>query len=93
MLSKDWNISTNHFSNLLEKWDTTLLVEDIFQASNTNYIIDSGWYGEDSSGRFITFLIKDLDWDNPVVRIESSNLEETIFNISICEDVYSKIKK
>ena len=95
MLSNDWKISRNKFPELI-KGDNGWLIEDIFQATLNNYAIDSGWYGVDgdsSNGQFITYLIKDYNWELPLVRLESTNLEDTLYNVRLCEDIYNKIRK
>lgn len=93
MVSEKWKVRPNHYIELLEKWDNTLLMEDIFQASLDNFIIDSGWYGEDENGQFVTRLIKDYDWENPIVRLVSYNLQDTVQNIAFCEEYYNRINK
>ena len=45
------------------------LTEDLLQISffENSYIIDVGWY---SGKKFSVFLIKDLDWDDPMAFIK-----------------------
>jgi hypothetical protein len=55
------------------------LREDMFQAykiDNDKTILDIGWYGEatELKGEFILFLVKNDDWDNPLVKISTNNL-------------------
>lgn len=47
-----------------------LLKEDMLQVSYDNgYLIDVGWYPEfDEEGNFRVYLIKDLQWDNPILQ-------------------------
>ncbi|MCW6111094.1 hypothetical protein [Clostridium sporogenes] len=47
-----------------------LLKEDLLQVSYDNdYIIDMGWYPEfDEEGNFRVSVIKDYQWDNPILQ-------------------------
>ena len=47
-----------------------LLKEDLLQVSYDNdYLIDIGWYPEfDEEGNFRVSVIKDYQWDNPILQ-------------------------
>ena len=53
-----------------------LLKEDLLQVCyDNNYLIDIGWYPEfDEEGAFRVYVIKDYQWDNPVVQKSCRNL-------------------
>lgn len=66
------------------------LYEDMFQATNntTNITLDIGWYGDTQTleGNFIVHLIKDNNWDVPILKIFTKDLallkyyiESTVF--------------
>lgn len=55
------------------------LCEDMFQAIKINVdkiALDIGWYSNttESKGEFVVYLIKNDDWDNPLVRISTNDL-------------------
>lgn len=56
------------------------LKEDLFQVvyEKDNIILDIGWYNQDSSngGRFIIYLIKDFDWENPILKESCKEVTE-----------------
>lgn len=56
------------------------LKEDMFQASKKgkdNVILDIGWYGdtEQLEGEFIVYLIIDYNWEAPLIRISTRDLD------------------
>lgn len=45
------------------------LKEDMFKVQYPdNFILDIGWY--DGINKFIIYIIKDFDWDNPIQKTE-----------------------
>ncbi len=66
--------------------DDTYLREDMYQATYEVYGIDCGWYEIDGIGQFVTYLIKDYDWDAPVIRIAVKTLDDAKWSINICKD-------
>ena len=80
---ENWNIVKDDFidldKSLLSQKD--LLYEDMFQVSHekANYTIDIGWYGGDfNSGHFTCYLIKGIDWDNPIIRKETREIKDIL---------------
>lgn len=58
------------------------LKEDMFKVQYPdNFILDIGWY--DGVNNFIIYVIKDFDWDNPVIRTEC-DLVHLRYHIEIC---------
>lgn len=55
------------------------LKEDLFQVRYSNktvFTIDIGWYPEmDPTGSFITYIIKNFDWENPLFRKKSKSID------------------
>lgn len=72
-----------------------LLYEDMFQAAvklnNNSYVFDVGWYGDFENGKFICFLIKDYDWDNPVKKASTRNPREVVSILDSFEE-YLKLE-
>jgi len=62
----------------------TYLTEDLFHAVCDNYIIDCGWYENDSDGNFITYLVSDSNWDNPIIKLQVLNIDDARWSIDIC---------
>lgn len=66
--------------NLPLQEQTDNLYEDMFQAyfnvENTT-VLDIGWYGEteELNGTFILYLIKDNDWESPILKISTKDLD------------------
>jgi hypothetical protein len=82
--NNQWSISKDKISGPVE--DYTHLTEDLYQASLSYYTVDSGWYGNDPidpQGKFVTYVIKDFDWDSPLLRMESISIPDTIWCISM----------
>jgi len=82
-LGSHWRIIKDNISSLLNmEFDTSIfLTEDMFQAILNNLIIDSGWY----ENVFISFLIINNDWERPLMKIYSSNLEDVFIAIKSIE--------
>ena len=59
------------------------LYEDMFSAQleRLNLNLDIGWYGDFKNGNFIIFLIKNSDWDEPIIKIKTRNTKELINNL------------
>lgn len=63
-------------------YDDDGLKEDMFKVQYPyNYILDIGWY--DGVHKFIIYVIKDFDWDNPVIR-KQCDLVHLRHNTEIC---------
>ena len=54
-----------------------LLKEDLLQVSyHNNYILDIGWYPEfDEEGIFRVSVIKDYEWNNPIIQKSCRDLK------------------
>lgn len=63
-----------------------LLKEDLLQVSyESDYIIDMGWYPEfNKEGSFRVSVIKDYQWDNPVVQKSCRDLNLLIKYVHEC---------
>lgn len=81
-------IVKNDFSELDITSNETFFTEDLYQAVYENYAIDCGWY---NAGYFVTFLIKDSDWDLPVLRIETRDLNAAKWSIKTCIEYLNEI--
>lgn len=44
------------------------LWEDLLQIINKDITIDLGWYDGSNNGEFRLFVIKDSNWDNPILK-------------------------
>lgn len=65
--------------------DDDNLKEDMFKVSYPNhYILDVGWYS--GVEKFIVFIIKDSDWDNPIKKVLCSDLLELNNSVEMCAD-------
>lgn len=54
------------------------LSQDLLQINfkNQKILLDVGWYPDlDVNGVFRTELIKDNDWENPIISVESKNIK------------------
>lgn len=61
-----------------------LLYEDMFLVNypKLGICLDIGWYnGNLKNGNFIISLIKDENWDNPLMKINIKNIDELVINI------------
>ena len=85
----DWRIPINPFENIDFKkgvikhikadFSQESLCEDMLQVAYPNdYLLDVGWYG--SHNGFIIYIIKNQDWDKPVLKTHKSkqNLQEAV---------------
>ena len=85
---KDGNLDYNDIQLTLDKplnEQLENLKEDMLQVAykNDKYVLDVGWYPEfDQNGRFITFVIKNYDWNNPFLKLESKSIEKLINDIN-----------
>jgi len=66
--------------------DETILCEDMYQAACASYAIDCGWYENDEDGNFITYFIKDCDWENPIIKIFTRNITDAKWSINVCKE-------
>lgn len=55
------------------------LKEDLYQASFGNHIIDIGWYPSfKQDGKFIISIIKDYDWQAPILQYKTAEIDKLI---------------
>lgn len=80
-LSKEWKAIKLDILEFENDIDESLLTEDLFQIRNKEYIIDSGWYSTLNS--FITYLIFDSNWSDPVITVKSGNVFDCINAIQL----------
>jgi hypothetical protein len=66
--------------------DDAILREDMYQATYEQYAIDCGWYEPDEGGEFVTYLIKDNDWDAPLIKIVVKEFEDAKWSIKACKE-------
>ena len=64
--------------------DTVLdLSEDLLQISFINKILDVGWYpDQEVNGFFKIVLIKDMNWDSPIIEKKCGDIKSLRENIS-----------
>lgn len=64
----DWDIDPNKpFNDQIWSFKQDLLQIEFRDC----YLIDVGWYPDfDAKGRFIVYIIKDYEWEKPVLRQE-----------------------
>ena len=69
--------------NLEEQWEN--LLEDLIQVEYENgYLIDIGWYPEcDPKGNLKILLIKDTDWEHPVIEYRASSTFDIYKAVSV----------
>ncbi len=79
---KNWDIIKSDIFEISNNLDESALSEDLFQIKNNNFIVDSGWY--EGINSFITYLIKDDNWENPVIKIISKTKENCLDAIAFC---------
>jgi len=61
------------------------LTEDMFQAEWNDYIIDIGWKPEiDCSGEFVTYLVKNANWDEPIFVSKTKNIQQLLVDVAYC---------
>lgn len=70
--------------------DETILREDMYQAITEPFLIDCGWYENTVSGNFITYLIKNNDWDNPIIKIITNQIKEVYWSIDVCMQLINR---
>lgn len=75
-IPQNWLILKSEIFEIENNSDKSLLTEDLFQIEREDYIIDSGWY--QSQNAFITYLILKSNWEDPIIRIKSSNIFECL---------------
>ncbi|SFR69488.1 hypothetical protein [Anaeromicropila populeti] len=77
------------------KEQTDLLKEDLIQVIyESNYLIDIGWYPEfDEEGFFRVSIIKDYQWENPVLQKNCRDLNLLKEYVDECIDIIqTKVK-
>jgi hypothetical protein len=80
-LSKEWKAIKLDILEFENDIDESLLTEDLFQIRNEEYIIDSGWYSTQNS--FITYLIFQSNWSDPIITIKSENIFDCLNAIQL----------
>ena len=82
--NKNFKINLDNLSEYLSTFDESLLKEDMLQLEYKNYIIDFGFY----SNKFILYIIKDYNWENPIKKeyINNINNINRIIN-KYCDDI------
>lgn len=79
--SKEWKIIKLDILEFENDIDESLLTEDMFQIRNKKYLVDAGWYQTQNS--FITYLIFDSNWTDPIITIKSKNIFECLNAIQL----------
>lgn len=79
----DWKVIKDDLFTLSEQRED-FLNEDMFQASYKIYTIDCGWYEEGELGHYICFLIKEYNWESPIIKIITDNIEDAKWSVMIC---------
>lgn len=76
-----WLIDHSTFINNIDH-----LTEDLLQISffENSYLIDVGWY---SSSIFVVLLIKNLNWERPLIRIKIKTPENVVELIPLVIDL------
>jgi len=91
-IPEQFEVTKNDF--LIENSDSDY-IEDIMQIQHkaTKLVIDLGWYGDFVSqvGIYTIVVIKDFDWDNPIVSIDAETKDEIAGELDIL--IKSMIKK
>jgi hypothetical protein len=90
-IPKGWQVSFNIFmeidplnqdiNNFDPGWD---LSQDLLQIQSVqrDIIIDLGWYPDhDPNGEYKIFVIKNLDWENPLITYASRSKDEIVSKI------------
>lgn len=74
---------------------TTHLDEDMLQVKYPlNYTLDIGWYGDvKCEGKFVLQLIKNCDWDNPIYKKATMDLNRLEKYLQECIDLVEKLIK
>lgn len=59
------------------------LYEDMFSADikKLELILDIGWYGDFINGSFLILLIKNLNWEEPIIKIKTNNINELLIEL------------
>ena len=88
-ITKEWRIDKSDIFELENNFDVSLLTEDMFQIRQKGYIIDSGWYQVQNA--FITYLIIESNWEYPIAKIESTNLQDCYDAIQLIASYADKL--
>lgn len=82
----DFHIETE----LSFKEEDDLLKEDMFQVEYpNNYVIDVGWYS--GVKKFIIFIIKDYNWEEPILKNFYSNLNSLDAGMEECISMVNQL--
>lgn len=67
------------------------LSEDMLQAEyKSALILDVGWYGS-HEGQFVVLGIRDLDWDDPILRVLARDFVELRSAIRVADDYLASL--
>ncbi|MBL7710901.1 MAG: hypothetical protein JNL13_00480 [Chitinophagaceae bacterium] len=87
MLSGNWQLVKDELAEYEDTGDDTLLTEDMFQATYNDFTIDGGWYGSgDANGVFIAYLIRNADWEEPLIKRTSYTIQDMKWDIQSCAE-------
>jgi len=79
-ICKNWNVIKNNL--FVNYYDNEFLTEDLFQIEKKNFIIDIGWY--EGASLFYIYLIKDFEWDLPLIKISAYSREQCFIALEFC---------
>lgn len=90
------NVSTKYIDfdidpNLPLSEQNSALKENMVQiVYKNNYTLDVGWYGG-INGAFTIMIVKDYDWDNPIIKEESTDLDGLKVALEKCIEHINKL--
>jgi hypothetical protein len=78
-----WDLDELDLTKCVES-QINLLKEDLIQVQFRNAIIlDLGWYPEfDPRGQFVLTVVRDQDWENPILQLKFRELSQLILNLN-----------
>jgi hypothetical protein len=91
-IPSNWEVSYNSFTELdpvnlgKKPGEWINFTENLLQIKNIRYniLLDVGWYPEgDPNGSYGVELIKDNDWQNPLVSFNTANKKEVVEKIEL----------
>jgi hypothetical protein len=86
-----WKINKDDISQLSNVEDDTFLYEDMFQASFKHFVLDCGWYGDETDGRFMTLVIKDFNREDPMFKMITYSLEDAKWSLLMAQSYFERI--
>lgn len=85
LIQYGWNVRYYEFNiDFAKSYDEQIfeLNEDLVLAIKNDYILDIGWYPEmNPNGFFRTRLIKNYDWERPIVSIKDRTNENLLLHV------------